>query len=98
MKTVVGFYRSYGVGMFGLNTAFRLVEGSDPVSFAPINNTDSVKLDDLVGYEVQKQKLRENTESFLDGKPANNVLLFGDAGTGKSTSIKALINEYQDSG
>ncbi|MBO5609735.1 MAG: ATP-binding protein [Eubacterium sp.] len=98
MKTVVGFYRSYGVGMFGLNTAFRLVEGSDPVSFAPINNTDSVKLDDLVGYEVQKQKLRENTESFLDGKPANNVLLFGDAGTGKSTSIKALINEYQDRG
>ena len=98
MKTVVGFYRSYGVGMFGLNTAFRLVEGSDPVSFAPINNTDSVKLDDLVGYELQKQKLRENTESFLDGKPANNVLLFGDAGTGKSTSIKALINEYQDRG
>ena len=98
MKTVVGFYRSYGVGMFGLNTAFRLVEGSDPVSFAPINNTDSVRLDDLVGYEVQKQKLRENTESFLDGKPANNVLLFGDAGTGKSTSIKALINEYQDRG
>ena len=98
MKTVVGFYRAYGVGMFGLNTAFRLVEGSDPVSFAPINNTDSVRLDDLVGYEVQKQKLRENTESFLDGKPANNVLLFGDAGTGKSTSIKALINEYQDRG
>ena len=95
LKVVSDFYKKYGVGMFGLNTAFRVTDGVD---FIPINNTDSFMLDDLIGYEIQKQKLRENTEAFLDGKPANNVLLFGDAGTGKSTSIKALINEYQDRG
>ena len=98
MDTVVSFYRTYGVGMFGLNTAFRLAEDDSEVSFNPINNTEKVMLDDLVGYEIQKKRLRENTEAFLLGKPANNVLLFGDAGTGKSTSIKALINEYQDRG
>ena len=98
MKIVVGFYKAHGVGIFGLNTAFRLVEGEAPVSFTPINNTDSVMLGDLIGYEIQKQRLRDNTEAFLEGKPANNVLLFGDAGTGKSTSIKALINEYKDRG
>ena len=91
------FYKKYGVGMFGLNNAFRIVESS-PVEFTPINNTDKVMLDDLIGYEIQKQKLRDNTEAFIEGRPANNVLLFGDAGTGKSTSIKALINEYYDNG
>ena len=71
---------------------------SGGVLLRSISNTDEVKLDNLVGYEIQKAKLRQNTEAFLDGKPANNVLLFGDAGTGKSTSIKALINEYSDRG
>ena len=55
-------------------------------------------LDDLLGYELQKRELRRNTEAFLAGKTANNVLLYGDAGTGKSTSVKALINEYYDCG
>ena len=55
-------------------------------------------LSDLVGYEIQKQKLVENTEAFVEGRKANNVLLFGDSGTGKSTSIKAIVNEYYDQG
>ena len=55
-------------------------------------------LDDLVGYESQKQKLIENTEAFVHGRQANNVLLFGDAGTGKSTSIKAILNQYYAQG
>ena len=55
-------------------------------------------LDDIVGYELQKKKLIDNTESFLEGKAANNVLLFGDAGTGKSSCIKAVLNEYYDRG
>ena len=55
-------------------------------------------LADLVGYESQKQQLRENTEAFLAGRTANNALLYGDAGTGKSSSVKALINEYYDQG
>ncbi|MFW5677329.1 MAG: ATP-binding protein, partial [Acetivibrio ethanolgignens] len=52
----------------------------------------------LVGYELQKRKLIENTEAFVEGRSCNNVLLFGDSGTGKSTSIKAILNEYYDRG
>ena len=93
------FYKQYGVGMFGLNKAFRISheEGKD-LSFIAINNTDKVMLSDLVGYEIQKKKLVDNTEAFVQGRKANNVLLFGDSGTGKSTSIKAIINEYYDQG
>ena len=137
LEIISEFYRKYGVGMFGLNRAFRLKEqeapamtGGSPVpgghegfrgvagpfglhgtaadtfpgkkasgiAFEPINNIDDVRLSDLVGYEIQKQKLRENTEAFLRGYRANNCLLYGDAGTGKSTSIKALIAEYYDQG
>lgn len=95
---VTDFYRAYGVGMFGLNRAFRIQNQGGRVAFLPINNTDKVLLKDMIGYELQKQQLVENTEAFLNGLPANNVLLYGDAGTGKSTSVKALINEYYDSG
>ena len=55
-------------------------------------------LDDLIGYELQKKKLVENTQAFCDGKAANNVLLFGDSGTGKSTSIKAIVNQFYPQG
>ena len=55
-------------------------------------------LSDLIGYEIQKQKLIDNTEAFVEGRAANNCLLFGDSGTGKSTSIKAILNEYYDRG
>ena len=95
---VTDFYKAYGVGMFGLNRAFRIRHLEDGVEFLPINNTDSVLLKDLIGYEIQKKKLIDNTEAFIKGLPANNVLLCGDAGTGKSTSIKALLNEYYDQG
>lgn len=95
---VTEFYRAYGVGMFGLNKAFRIRHLENRVEFCPINNTDDVMLDDLIGYEIQKKKLTDNTEAFVNGRKANNVLLFGDSGTGKSTSIKAIINEYYDQG
>ena len=93
------FYRMYGVGMFGLNKAFRIShEDGKDLEFIPINNTDKVMLDDLIGYEIQKKKLIDNTEAFVEGRRANNCLLFGDSGTGKSTSIKAIINKYYDQG
>ena len=96
---VTGFYKDYGVGMFGLNKAFRISSGSDgDVVFHAINNMDTVMLDDLVGYEIQKKKLRDNTMAFVQGKKANNVLLFGDSGTGKSTSIKAIVNAFYPHG
>lgn len=95
---VTDFYKAYGVGMYGLNKAFRIKEANNEVSLIPINNMDTVVLDDLVGYELQKKKLIENTKAFVEGKKANNCLLYGDSGTGKSTSIKAIVNMYYDEG
>ncbi len=91
---VTDFYRDYGVGMFGLNKAFRIKKSEGELELVPITNTQEVWLKDLVGYELQKTKLTDNTRAFIEGRKANNVLLFGDSGTGKSTSVKALLNEY----
>ena len=95
---VVGFYHDYGVGMFGLNKAFRLAYKNETMYLAPINNMNKVSLDDLIGYERQKDALVANTEAFVEGRAANNVLLYGDSGTGKSTSIKAIVNRFYDRG
>ena len=96
---VTGFYKDYGVGMFGLNKAFRIASAVDGnIRFHAINNMEHVMLDDLIGYEIQKKKLIDNTEGFVSGRRANNVLLFGDAGTGKSTSVKAIVNAYYERG
>lgn len=96
---VTSFYKDFGVGMFGLNKAFRIVtDTNDKLSFCPINNMDAVMLDDLVGYESQKKQLVDNTLAFVEGRKANNVLLYGDSGTGKSTSIKAIVNEFYNQG
>ena len=96
---VTEFYKDFGVGKLGLHKAFR-IEHREGVAaeIVPITNIAHVHLDDLVGYEIAKQKLVENTEAFVSGKAANNCLLFGDAGTGKSTSIKAIANQYYDRG
>ncbi len=98
-EAVAEFYRDYGVGMYGLNKAFRL-EGDEEsgVTMRPISNMEPVSLDDLVGYELQKKALCDNTEAFVHGRSANNVLLYGDSGTGKSTSIKAIVNKYYPDG
>lgn len=92
------FYRSYGVGKFGLHKAFRVVHTDEGARIDPIRNISHVQLDDLIGYEIPKKKLTDNTDAFVAGRKANNCLLFGDAGTGKSTSIKAIANEYYDKG
>ena len=98
-ECVTSFYREYGVGMFGLNKAFRIRDRADGgLEFLPINNMDKVMLDDLVGYELQKKKLVDNTRAFVEGRKANNVLLFGDSGTGKSTSVKAIVNAFYPQG
>ncbi len=98
-ECVTSFYREYGVGMFGLNKAFRIRDRADGgLEFLPINNMDKVMLDDLVGYELQKKKLVDNARAFVEGRKANNVLLFGDSGTGKSTSVKAIVNAFYPQG
>ena len=95
---ITDYYKRYGYGMFAMSRAFRISTDSGRLEFLPISNVDNVMLSDLLGYEQQKKELRDNTLAFLKGRAANNVLLYGDAGTGKSTSVKALINEYYDSG
>ena len=93
------FYRDFGVGSFGMHKAFRIRHTTDDrVEIEPISRVKHAKLSDIVGMESQKQKLIENTEAFLAGRPANNVLLFGDAGTGKSSCIKGILNQYFDDG
>lgn len=87
-------YSQYGVGKYGLNKAFRYLNDS----IIPIDHIGNNTLDQLIGYESQKERLKANTEAFLKGKKANNVLLYGDSGTGKSSSIKALLNEYYKDG
>ncbi|MGN0242562.1 MAG: ATP-binding protein [Lachnospiraceae bacterium] len=88
------FYHDFGVGKYGLHKSFRIRESHKHTTIVPITNSENIVLDDLVGYESQKQQLIDNTEAFLAGKKANNVLLFGESGTGKSSSIKAILNEY----
>ena len=95
---VAQFYAEFGVGKFGLHKAFRVEHDSEGVKIVPITNIAHVYLDDLVGYELPKKKLIDNTEAFVEGRPANNCLLFGDAGTGKSSCIKGILNEYYDKG
>ena len=96
--SVTGFYARFGVGNLCLHKAFRIQNTNGVVELAPITRIAHVKLDDLVGYEIAKKKLVDNTEAFVKGKSANNCLLFGDAGTGKSTSIKAIANQYYEQG
>lgn len=97
-EQVTEFYHKFGVGKFALNKAFRMNEEGMEPSILPITNIEPIRLSHIIGYERQKQKLIENTEAFIQGKAANNVLLFGDSGTGKSSSIKAILNEYYDRG
>lgn len=97
-NAVAQFYQEFGVGKYGLNKAFRIKEDGHEARIQPIVNVDHVYLDDIVGYESQKKKLIENTENFIQGRAANNVLLFGDAGTGKSSCIKGILNAYYGQG
>ena len=97
-KSLTQFYKEYGVGKFGLHKSFRIEHTDEGARIVPIKNIAHVYLDDIIGYEIPKQKLIDNTEAFVKGRKANNCLLFGDAGTGKSSSIKAIANEYYGQG
>ena len=91
-------YEKAGLGVLGLGQIFRVDEKDGTPSLVPVENRRPVVLGDLVGYDSQKKLLLENTKAFLRGHHANNVLLYGDAGTGKSTSIQAIANEYAAEG
>lgn len=82
--------RENGSGVFAKNKAFRLSDNT----IIPIDRPDPIRLTDLKRYEAQRGQIIDNTLCFINNKPANNVLLYGDRGTGKSATVKALLNEY----
>jgi len=90
---LAAYYHAYGAGALEANDSYYWDGG-----FAAVKAKDPIRLSDLIGVERQTEALIENTEFLLRGLPASNVLLYGDAGTGKSSSIKALINAYADRG
>lgn len=92
---LVDFYHKFGCGVVGMFDFFRWEEGRGLVG---VCHPDPVRLADLIGYQWQKEIIIKNTEAFIEGKKANNLLLYGDRGTGKSSTIKALVNEYSARG
>ncbi len=98
LDRLTAFYQTRGVGLLGMGQVFRARRTGNGAELVPVEDRPPVRLADLVGYRQQKDLLIRNTEAFLRGKGSNNVLLYGDAGTGKSTSIQALVNEYADQG
>jgi hypothetical protein len=98
LELLTAHYETHGLGMLGLGQIFRVREEAGRAQLYPVENRRPVMLSDLIGYESQKAQLLENTLAFLRGHHANNVLLYGDAGTGKSTSIQAIANEYAPQG
>ncbi len=88
------FYKENGYGAFATGVSFYFSPDGARLSPAP----DTIRLCDLKGYQRQKAVITENTLSFLQGNPANNILMYGDKGTGKSSTVKAVVNEYADKG
>lgn len=88
------FYKQHGCGKFALYKAYRIASVNNTPNIIPITATEDISFADLVGYEFQKEQLIKNTDGFIKGYKANNVLLYGDSGTGKSSSIKAVLNKY----
>ena len=94
-KALLDHYKKYGSGMLARYTAFRIGTGGNLIGIADF---PVFAWDDLLGYEDQKYKLLTNTRNFMEGRPANNVLLTGARGTGKSTGVKSLAAMFSDEG
>ncbi|MCF0260400.1 MAG: ATP-binding protein [Erysipelotrichaceae bacterium] len=88
----------YGTGDFALYTMFRLEDTDRGFEILPVSNPDPVRLSDLIGYQLQHETVLDNTKLLLEGRIASNILLYGDAGTGKSATVKAVVNELAGSG
>lgn len=87
-------YRKHGFGYFARANAYQIVDNQ----FQPIEHPDPIRLTDLKGYTLEKKTIRDNTLALLAGKTSNNILLYGDKGCGKSSTVKAIANEYADRG
>jgi uncharacterized protein len=98
IASLATYYRKAGTGMMGQFKAFRWnpLTGSDPL--VGIRQPDPVTLDELIGYDLAREEVLNNTRNLMRGFPANNVLLYGDRGTGKSSTVKAILNAHAESG
>ncbi len=85
----------YGYGVFSSYPMFRL---SDEREIEPIVSADKISMESFIGYEAEREQVVENTRAFIEGRPAANTLLCGDAGTGKSSTVKAVANAFFDDG
>ncbi|MDR0598069.1 MAG: ATP-binding protein, partial [Treponema sp.] len=92
------YIRAHGAGALGLYNSFSWSPGAEDSPLRPALNPDPIRLGDLSGYEDQRSVVTANTLRFLEGKGANNLLLYGDRGTGKSATVKAVCNEYASRG
>ena len=93
-ELLVGYYASHGTGPFGHHRAFHWREGG----LRAVSRPDPVRLTELVAYDREREPLIRNTERFLAGLPAHHALLYGLPGTGKSSTVKAILNEYAREG
>jgi hypothetical protein len=91
---LIAFYQTNGYGDWAKYSAFTWRDKN----LIPITSVSGIRLNDLKNYELQRKKVVDNTISFIEGLPANNVLLYGDRGTGKSSTIHAILNEYKSKG
>ncbi len=91
LNDIINSYNKNGYGKFSCYSAFKFNENGEII---PVKYTDSVTFNDLKNYDYQKSVIKQNTLAFLEGKNANNILLYGDRGCGKSSTVKALINEF----
>jgi predicted AAA+ superfamily ATPase len=99
VKEIGDFYYKNGCGIFARYSAFVWEHTEDASGYLRgIESPDPVRLSDFIGYEEQRLDVIKNTEKFVNGFSANNVLLYGDRGTGKSSTVKAIGNEYSESG
>jgi predicted AAA+ superfamily ATPase len=98
LESLIAWHRQYGAGIFARYRAFNWNPEGGEDCLQGISDPDPINLSDLIGYEDERADVIENTLQFLDGWPANNVLLYGDRGTGKSSTVKALLNEYHERG
>jgi len=96
LPALAEYYRKNGAGLFSRFRAFHWMRLDGSGAVRPIAEPDPIRLEDLMGFQSQKETLVRNTAHFLAGYPANNVFLYGDRGTGKSSAIKALLNRFPE--
>ena len=97
-RDLAAYFAENGVGLYGRHRAFRWVHPDGRGRLEGVGVPDPIRLDELIGYDLEREAIVENTRRFVAGAPANNVLLYGDRGTGKSSTVKALLNEFHAQG